>query len=295
MEDKNMTALMSLFIRAYHNKNNKCTIFSDSYAEIILSDEEYNTICSNLCGGINFFNPSFVGNDEEALRWIVNNYLGGSVLGRSAFCEKSLFNAIKMGCSQYLIFASGYDTFGYRNKNKSLKVFEIDRKEMIDDKIKRLKSNNIPYSDVNYISTLFPENNWISLLTKTGYVSDEISFCSLLGISYYLKKEDFSSLICDISSIVCCGSSILFDYPTFDECDISFKNEKLADGASEGMKSKYSYNDIESILSDNGFLIYEHLNKDEMNCLYFKTYNLFNPDNKFVLPDGVNYCLAVKK
>jgi O-methyltransferase involved in polyketide biosynthesis len=61
--------------------------------------------------GIAFFNPSFVGTKEEALRWVVNHQLSPSPLGRAAFAEKMLENAVKIGAEQYLIFAAGYDTF----------------------------------------------------------------------------------------------------------------------------------------------------------------------------------------
>ena len=137
MEKKNMTALVSCFARSYHYKNNKYRIFSDNLAEKILSVEEYDCIANNMANGIKFFNPEFEGSKEEALRWIVDNQLSPSVLGRSVFCEKSLDNAIKIGCKEYLIFASGYDTFSYRTKQSNLQVFEIDQNKMIEDKIKR--------------------------------------------------------------------------------------------------------------------------------------------------------------
>ena len=45
-----------------------------------------------------------------------------------SFCEKSLFEAIKIGCREYLIFAAGYDTFAYRYHLKNLEIFEIDKR-----------------------------------------------------------------------------------------------------------------------------------------------------------------------
>lgn len=61
------------------------------------------------------------------------------------------------------------------------------------------------------------------------------------------------------------------------------------------MKSKYSYNDIEKIASDNDMLIYEYLNSDDINKEYFYNYNVLNPNNKMYAQIGVNYCLLVKK
>lgn len=295
MEEKNMTALVSCFARCYHYKNNQYRIFSDSIAEKILTDEEYHSISDNMTNAIKFFNPNFVGTKDDALRWIVDNQLSPSVLGRSAFCEKSLFNAIQIGCKQYLIFASGYDTFAYRNRMNNLKVFEIDRNQMIEDKIRRLSSSKLDYSMVDFIKCDFTEDNWVHNIIDSNYDRNKVSFISLLGISYYLTKEELEKMIKYISSIVCNGSSIIFDYPTYDGSKETKINEELANEANEKMKSKYSYQNIENILSENGFLIYEHLNHEEMTNTYFSNYNTLNPDNKIVAPRGVCYCLAVKK
>lgn len=116
MKEKSMTALVSCFVRAYHNKNNKIKIYEDDLAEKILSKEEYNNISINMSNGIKFFNPNFIGSTQEALDWIVNNNLAPSVLARSAFTVKSLKRDKKIGLQQYLIFASGYDTYSYTDK-----------------------------------------------------------------------------------------------------------------------------------------------------------------------------------
>jgi O-methyltransferase involved in polyketide biosynthesis len=146
-----MTALVSCFARAYHSKNYKYKIYNDYLAEKILSEDEYDNISDNMKKGINFFNPSFKGTDEEALRWIVDNQLSPSVLARSVFTEAKLKNEIRLGAKQYLIFASGYDSSGYKNY-KDLSVFEIDKSEMIKDKINRLNKANINHENINYIS-----------------------------------------------------------------------------------------------------------------------------------------------
>lgn len=295
MKGNNMTAIISCFARCYHYKNNMYRIFSDNIAEKILSNEEYNSIASNMSNGIKFFNPNFIGTKEETLRWIVDNQLSPSVLGRSAFCEKSLLNAIKFGCKEYLIYASGYDTFAYRNNIRGLEIFEIDKSEMIEDKIRRLDSNKLDYSKVNFIKCDFTSKYWINNIINSNYDKNKISFSSLLGISYYLTKEEFSNMIQNISNIICDGSSIVFDYPTYEDSNEIKINELLASGANEEMKSKYSYKEIEDILSKSGLLIYEHLNSDEMTNNYFYNYNTINPNNKIKAPKGVCYCLAVKK
>lgn len=294
MKEKNMTALVSCFARAYHYEHNKYKIFSDSIAKKLLTDKEYQDISLNMQNGVNFFDKEFTGTKEEALKQIVNTNLSPQVLGRSIFCEDSLKKAIQLGCTQYLIFASGYDTFAYRYNINKLQVFEIDQDFMIEDKIKRLKKAHINYQKVNYIKSDFTKKDWPNSIINTNYKKDELSFSSLLGLSYYLTKEDFTNMIKSISKLITPGSSIIFDYPNKEKCHKQEKITKLANSLNEFMLSTYTYQEIEKILSDNGFLIYMHLSSKEMTDTYFETYNILNPDNIIKAPRGVSYCLAVK-
>lgn len=154
-----------------------------------------------MSNGIKFFNPNFIGSTQEALDWIVNNNLAPSVLARSAFTVKSLKRDKKIGLQQYLIFASGYDTYSYTDKE--LQCYEIDRKEMIDDKIRRVKKANIDISNVKYIEADFTFENWQDCLINSSINWNKKVFCSLLGISYYLTKNQFYSMIEKISVLMC--------------------------------------------------------------------------------------------
>ena len=44
----NMTALVSAFARAYHHINNDTWVFSDPFAEKMLTDEEYTAISQKM-------------------------------------------------------------------------------------------------------------------------------------------------------------------------------------------------------------------------------------------------------
>lgn len=102
-------------------------------------------------------------------------------------------------------------------------------------------------------------------------------------------------MISKISDITCEGSSLLFDFQTNKESIKTKINEQLAIGANECMKAKYSYQEIEKMLSLNGFKIYENLNDSDITNEFFYNYNTLNPNNKIIAPKGVCYCLAVKK
>lgn len=96
MEQKSMTALVSVFSRAYHSLQNTEKVFDGYLAKDILTQSEYEQIASNMSKGINFFNPAFGGTQDEPLRWIADNQLSPSPLGRAAFAEKSFENAVRI-------------------------------------------------------------------------------------------------------------------------------------------------------------------------------------------------------
>ncbi len=289
--NNNMTALISCFARCYHSKNSNIKIYNDTFAENILNDEEYNDISSNMKNGINFFNPNYTGNNP--LEWIVNNQLAPSVLARSSFNERHLLNEIKLGLEQYVVLASGYDTSGYK-VNSKVKVYELDKMEMIKDKKKRIELSQINNDNIHYISCDF-NDNWINSLLTTDYDKSKKTFCSLLGISYYLDKKTFSNTIKTLSENISLGSCIIFDYPNDEETENELTNQKLAKGANEEMKSKYSYKDIVQISEESAMLIYEHLNSDNIDKEFFYDYNTLNPENKIIAPKGISYCMLVKK
>lgn len=203
-----------------------------------------------------------------------------------------------------MIFAAGYDTFAYRQPDwaSKIQIFELDHSATATDKQKRINSvvTEKP-TNLNYVSVDFTENNWErNLIACSEFNHSKISFCSLLGISYYLSKETFAETINTISSIVPKGSGIIFDYPDEDTYtpkagERAKKQAAMAGAANEKMLASYSYLELEKLLADSNFLIYEHLTPNEITEQYFKKYNQSNPEHPITAFDNVNYCLAVKK
>jgi methyltransferase (TIGR00027 family) len=302
MEKQSMTALVSAFARAYHTQHNEVKIFDDPIAEKIITEDEYSQISSNMSQGISFFNPEFVGTKDEALRFIVDRFLSPAPLGRAAFAERMLEHAVKLGTQQYLIFAAGLDTFAYRQPEwaKNLQIFEIDHPDMSSWKQSRMHSVTeevIP--NLHFIGADFSTQNWQeSLAGSSRFCKEAMSFCSLLGISYYLTESNFSRMIEAIAGLIPKGSRIVFDYPAQDDQmgNTSGQENKLArmaGAAGEAMLASYRYDEMEKLLSDRSFLIRQHLKPDEIAKQYFRKYNETNPKYPMTASDHVNYCLAV--
>ncbi len=304
MKNKSITALVSAFARAYHAEHNQIKIFDDRLARELLTNDEYANISSNMSKGITFFLPEFTGTQEECLREIVDWQLSPSPLGRAAFAEQALKNAVTLGAKQYLIFAAGYDTFAYRQPDfaDNLQIFEIDHPATAEDKQRRISSLhwNVP-SNVHYIPADFLDPEWQKgVLACPAYDRNQISFSSLLGISYYLTKDSFKQLLSAIVMLLPSGSSIVFDYPdeltfTPQAGERTQKQLMMAAQAGEPMQASYSYRELEQMLEELNLLIYQHLTPAEITGQLFQEYNdsqLAHPITAF---DNVNYCLVVKR
>lgn len=303
MEQKSMTALISLFSRAYHfEQNGRDAIFPDSIARSLLSDEEYAKISESMSAGISFFNPTFVGNGRDALRWIVDNQLSPSPLGRAAYAEDRLERAVREErVGQYLVCGAGYDTFAYRRPAwaETLQVFELDLPRMSRDKRMCLGRAGLDVSrDTHFLETDFSESGWKKTLEDDpAFHQGEKSFSSLLGVSYYLSEPEFRMFLKELASVLAPGSLVVFDVPdalsyTSEGGARAKRQSMLADGAKEPMLASYSLDSLRSLLGATGYRIVECLTPEELTGRFFSSYNKANREHPITAFDNVNYCLA---
>ncbi|MDO4539744.1 MAG: class I SAM-dependent methyltransferase [Syntrophomonadaceae bacterium] len=303
-EKSSMTALVSAFARAYHARHEGVKVFDDYLACQMLTEGEYQQIAHHMAQGIAFFNPGFSGSAEEALQWVVEHYLSPSPVGRAAYAERMLANAVRIGARQYLILAAGLDTFAYRRPEygADLQVFEIDRPAAIADKQNRaaaLNAHGVPH--LHYVAADFTAAGWPTALAEhPAFDRTKISFCSMMGLTYYLSHHDLAALIASLAPLLAQGSGLVFDYPdqhthTALAGERAQKQAALAAAAGEAMLSGYSYDEMEALLAQTGFHIYEHLTPEQITEQYFGDYNNANPARPMRAFDNVNYCLAVLK
>ncbi|MGM9662634.1 MAG: class I SAM-dependent methyltransferase [Oscillospiraceae bacterium] len=304
MESASMTAKMSLFARACHARNYEVKVFDDSVAGALLGEEEYRQIAGHLTAGVSFFLPGFQGSEEDALRRIVGRQLAPSPLGRAAFAEEALHTAAAGGAGQYLILGAGYDSFAYRRPSwaEGLKVFELDLPATAEEKRARLARAGIAEPEGLFrIPADLTQPRWQAGLLECGaFDPGQRSFCSLLGLVYYLPAAAFAALLAALSDLLSPGSAIVFDYPdavsrTDGAAARARRQSLLAAGAGEAMQAGYSFRGMERLLAAHGFRPAAHLTPDEITERYFARFNRAYPQEAMRAMENVNYCLAVKE
>lgn len=300
--EASVTSLVSAFSRAYHSEFDSPKIFDDYIAKEFILPKERSDIETNMVQGIQFFNTDiaerFRDNPKEILNWITQVQLSPTPLARAAYCERVLLHEITLGAKQYVILGAGLDTFSFRHREleSNIEIFEVDHPSTQQFKKERIEEAEfeIP-NNLHFVSMDFTKGFSYEQLRSEGFENKK-TFFSLLGVSYYLTKEELSSLIECLFAMVPEGSSIVFDYPDenlFTEKGLSnrVKNMvKMAAVGGEPMKSCFSYTEMEVLLEKAGLLIYEHLSPEDINKLYFEGRNDY-----LKAFETVHYVHAVKK
>jgi len=299
-QDKNMTARVCLFSRAWHHEHSACPVFDDPPAGALMSAAERQGMEEAFYGGASFFLPGFTGTREEALTRIVNGQLAPSPLGRGAFIEDRLEKAVKDGASQYLMLAAGYDSFPARQPGwaKGLRVFELDLPDVMADRRARFERAGLACGDnVKSVSADLTGEDWTKALREAGFDPGEKSFVSIPGLCYYLDRVDWQTLLGRLSSLLAEGSEAAFDYPLneFSGDEQGGRTAALARQAGEAMKALWPADEMERCLAEAGFEAEESLSPDEITRLFFDRHNAAEPQQPIEAARQVGYVLARKK
>ncbi|MHA2035828.1 MAG: class I SAM-dependent methyltransferase [Promethearchaeota archaeon] len=134
---------------------------------------------------------------------------------RSSFIEENLLTpwCNTHSQSQIVLLGAGLDTRAYRFKPLQVNqhsVFEIDFPIVIDYKEKILKKEK-PLCNIIRLSADLVDPEWSSQLVKNGFSMEIPTFWIMEGLVYYLKRDEFSTLITKTAEISKEGSQIFID------------------------------------------------------------------------------------
>lgn len=221
----------------------------------------------------------------ENIMKIINRTLAGPVLAQTAFAQRSLKTAVLLGAKQYILLDAGYGTFPYRQPDwaQKLQIFETNPLDIAMDKQARLTRAAIPVPDnVNYVYADIKRQGWPDLLLNNPcFDREKVSFVDMGTLAQHTDKAYFARLLQRLADILPAGSSVVLGYSTADyACDTG---------------EDIPWGEMEKLIAGSGFLIYEQLEKEDVEQQLFYRYNLANIRNPLKAPQDVNYILAVKK
>jgi methyltransferase (TIGR00027 family) len=221
--------------------------------------------------------------------WITKVFSPGfheHLIARTRFIDDLIEKSAKEGVEQYVILGAGYDCRAHRlNLPSNMKVFEVDQLEVQSVKRSKLPSDIENASNITYIGMDFNRQSISEQLIEAGFDSSKSSIFTLEGVSQYIPKDSLHSTLNEITKITKGSKTIFF----MSYVDVKLKDEpsgcfgkgypnpnkrarmimSLADKFGEPWISLYSKDELESVLSANGFKLKEIKSLGDLNDPYF--------------------------
>ena len=208
------------------------------------------------------------------------------LISRTKFIDELIEKSAVNGIEQYVILGAGYDSRAHRLElPSSLKIFEVDQPEVSDNKLAKLPKELPNSENVTYVNIDFSYQSLTAQLIDAGFDQKQSTIFTLEGVSQYITKEAVSSTIKELASLTKDANSIFFmsyvdelldknpeacfgkGYPSPEKKANLIKS--LSAKVGEPWVSFYSYEEIESLLSQNGYSVEENLTLEDLNSLYF--------------------------
>ena len=221
--------------------------------------------------------------------WLAQKFAPGfheHLVSRTRFIDDLIKKSAASGAEQYVLLGAGYDSRAHRLElPSSLRIFEVDQAEVQTRKRSKLPKELPNSENVTYVTVDFTNQSLTKKLMDAGFDQSKSTVFTLEGVSQYVTKEAVSSTIKEMATLTQKASSIFF---------ISYVNEllnknpeacfgkgypnaakraklitNLAAKAGEPWVSFYGAEEIESVLSQNGYSIKENVTLEDLNPVYF--------------------------
>ena len=219
------------------------------------------------------------------------------LISRTRFIDDLIQKQAVSGAEQYVILGAGYDSRAHRLElPSSLRIFEVDQPEVLSRKRSKLPKELPNSENVTYVTVDFTHQSLTEQLMAAGFDQSKSTVFTLEGVSQYITKEAVSSTIKDLAMLTQKASSIFFisyvDELLDKDPEACFgkgypkaaKRAKLITNlsakAGEPWISFYNTEEIESLLSQNGYSIKENVTLEDLNSLYFAPVGRTLPENQ---------------
>jgi len=220
------------------------------------------------------------------------------LISRTRFIDDLIKKNATSGAEQYVILGAGYDSRAHRLElPSSLRIFEVDQPEVQARKRSKLPKELPNSENVTYVTVDFTHQSLTKQLMAAGFDQSKSTVFTLEGVSQYITKEAVSSTIKELATLTQKASSIFFisyvdelldkdpeacfgkGYPKAAKRAETIKYLSAKAGG-EPWISFYTAEEIESVLSQNGFSIEENVTLEDLNPVYFTPVGRTLPENQ---------------
>ena len=237
---------------------------------------------------------------HNTLVWMTKKLVPGfheHLVSRTRFIDDLIEESASNGIEQYVILGAGYDTRAHRLKlSASIKVYEVDQQEVQVRKRSKLPEKLSTSENIIYVDIDFNHQSLKDRLIESGYDQSKSTVFTLEGVSQYVAKKAICSTIKELSDLSKKINAIFYiSYVS----DLINKNPKACFGkgylnpekkvslikkgsakVGEPWISFYNDEEIEKILSENGFTIMVNKTLSDLNPLYFTPVDRTLPEDQ---------------
>ncbi|MGA0844768.1 MAG: class I SAM-dependent methyltransferase [Pseudomonadales bacterium] len=208
------------------------------------------------------------------------------LIARTRFIDDLIEKTAGDGVEQYVILGAGYDMRGHRLQlPPSLKIFEVDQLEVQTRKRAKLSGDPTCREDVIYVPVDFSDQSLTEQLLAAGFEQDKSNVFTLEGVSQYITKDAVRSTLRELSSMTQNAQStfilsyvdrLLNDdpkacfgrgYPNAEKRAKMIRDSSASVG--EPWISFYSADEIQNLLSEEGYSVTQDITVEDLNALYF--------------------------
>ena len=221
--------------------------------------------------------------------WLAQKLVPGfheHLISRTRFIDDLVKKNSASGVEQYIILGAGYDSRAHRLElPSSLRIFEVDQPEVQARKRSKLPEELSNLENMTYVAVDFTHQTLTEQLINAGFDQNKSTVFTLEGVSQYITKEALSSTIKEVAALTQRASSTffisyvseLFDknpeacfgkgYPNAEKRAklIMYGSAKVG----EPWISFYGAEEIENVLSQNGYSVKENVTLKDLNSRYF--------------------------
>jgi methyltransferase (TIGR00027 family) len=217
---------------------------------------------------------------EQALRdgrdpRVAQAALRAFIAVRSRVAEDCLAGAYRRGVRQYVLLGAGLDTFGCRNDQVDLRVFEVDRPASQGRKRALLASIGVTVpGSLTFAAVDFEREIPTDGLARAGFDLAAPAQFAMLGVSMYLTAGAVTGAASFVAGLPP-GTEIVFDYATPKE-SLDAVQRAAADAlghrvaaAGEPFSAAFAPDGMHELLAGLGFTRIEDFGTSELNARYF--------------------------
>lgn len=221
--------------------------------------------------------------------WLTQKFAPGfheHLISRTRFIDDLIKKSAATGSEQYVILGAGYDLRAHRLElPSSLRIFEVDQPEVQARKRSKLPKELPNSENVTYVSVDFNHQSLTEQLLAAGFNQSKPTVFTLEGVSQYITKEAINSTIKELATLTQRTSSTFFisyvdelldkdpeacfgkGYPKAAKRAETIR--RLSAKVGEPWISFYSAEEMEGLLSKNGFSLDENKCLADLNSVYY--------------------------